>query len=131
MVRFNGCDPLPLITVFCLLSILSFPGCGAMFLGAVEPVSCSRFIGGLLFTAANDGERFTGVKPPGRFTAVKPGVGRIGISVVGVLCSWAASGSDEALTMLEARMAGDSWGTLDGVEETGRFATGDRFGDGV
>lgn len=115
----------------CLASTLSLPGYGAIFFGVEEPFSFSRLIGGVLFTAANDGERFTGVNPPGRFTAVKPGVGRRGISDVGACCSGALSVSIEALRMLEARMAGDSWRAFDGVADMGRFATGERLGDGV
>lgn len=132
MVRLSGCEECPLVSGVSLASTLSLPGYGAIFFGVEEPFSFSRLIGGVLLTAAKDGERFTGVNPPGRFTAVKPGVGRRGISDVGGCCSGGAlSVSIEALRMLEARMAGESWRAFDGVADMGRFATGERLGDGV
>lgn len=132
MVRLSGCEECPLVSGVSLASALSLPGYGAIFFGVEEPFSFSRLIGGVWLTAANDGERFTGVKPPGRLTAVKPGVWRIGISDVGACCSCCTlSVSIEALRMLEARIAGDSWRAFDGVADIGRFATGERLGDGV
>lgn len=132
MVRLSGCEECPLVSGVCLASNLSLPGYGAILFGVEEPFSFSRLIGGVLLAAANDGERFTGVNPPGRFTAVKPAVGRRGISDVGAFCSGGTlSVSMEALRTLDARMAGDSWRAFDGVADIGRFATGERLGDGV